>query len=152
MDGSGLVASLAGSADDDTRRRLKDLHSRHYTELSPLLRVLPGGREILDHVASMGLRVVLATSASQDELSGLRAVLDRDSLVAAVTWAADVDPAKPDPGIIKVGLDRAGLPIIGLLSGGISREELTTAGAAMVFGDPQDVIEHIDDTPTARLK
>jgi phosphoglycolate phosphatase-like HAD superfamily hydrolase len=122
----------------------------------------------------MGLQVVLATSAPEDELSMLRAVLDRDSVVAAVTSAADVDSAKPDPGIIGVALARAGVtagraafvgdsvwdalasvragvPFIGLLSGGISREELTDAGAIMVFEDTRDLIEHVDGTPIVAL-
>jgi HAD superfamily hydrolase (TIGR01509 family) len=174
MDGSRLVAALAGDAGDDTTHRLKDLHSRYYKELCPLLRVLPGGREILDRVASMGLQVVLATSAPEDELSVLRAVLDRDGVVAAVTSAADVDSAKPHPGIIKVALDRArvppsgavfvgdsvwdaiaavraGVPIVGLRSGGISCQELTDAGAAVVFDDARDLLEHLDKTPIASL-
>ncbi|MBV9088738.1 MAG: HAD family hydrolase [Mycobacteriaceae bacterium] len=174
MDGSRLVASLAPDAGDDATQRLKDLHARYYKELSPLLRVLPGGRDILDRVASMGLQVVLATSAPEDELSILRSVLDRDSTVAAVTSAADVDTAKPEPGIIDVALDRAGVtaaravfvgdsvadavacvragvPIIGLLSGGISAAELSDAGAGSVFSDALDVVEHIDQTTIARL-
>lgn len=174
MDGSRLVGALSGNADDDTDKRLKDLHARFYSELSPLLRPLPGGREVLDLVASMGLQVVLATSAPDDELSLLRAVLDRDNVVSAVTSSADVENAKPDPGIVEVALDRAGVtaeravfvgdsvwdaeasvragvPIIGLLSGGISREELTTAGALVVFNDPRDLIDHIDATPIAAL-
>jgi phosphoglycolate phosphatase-like HAD superfamily hydrolase len=122
----------------------------------------------------MGLQVVLATSAPDDELSLLRAVLDRDDVVSAVTSSADVENAKPDPGIVEVALDRAGVgaeravfvgdsvwdaeasvragvPIIGLLSGGISREELTSAGALVVFKDPRDLIDHMDATPIAAL-
>jgi beta-phosphoglucomutase-like phosphatase (HAD superfamily) len=37
MDGSTLVATLAESADDDTRSRARDLHSRSYMESAPLL-------------------------------------------------------------------------------------------------------------------
>src|SRR5689334_9898116 len=47
MDGSALVDSLTGDVDDDAKARLKDLHSRYYKELAPLLRVLPGGRAVL---------------------------------------------------------------------------------------------------------
>ena len=72
MDGSTLVKILSGGADNDVRERLKDLHSRYYKELTPMLRVLPGGRDVLERVASMGLQVVLATSAPDDELSVLR--------------------------------------------------------------------------------
>jgi HAD superfamily hydrolase (TIGR01509 family) len=174
MDGSTLVDTLSDGADDDVQDRLTDLHSRYYEESTPLLRVLPGGRDILEHVASMGLQVVLATSAPEDELAILRRVLDRDSLVAAITSSEDVDMAKPDPGIVAVALDRAGVSAdravfvgdavwdaeacaragvssIGLLSGGFSRDELTGAGAEAVFTDAADLLAHIDDTAIAKL-
>ncbi len=174
MDGSTLVNILSGGADNGVRERLKDLHSRYYKELTPMLRVLPGGRDVLERVASMGLQVVLATSAPDDELSVLLGVLDRDSLVSETTSSADVDTAKPKPDIIHVALDRAGVSAdqavflgdsvwdaeacrradvssIGVLSGGISRGELTAGGARVVFEDARELTEHIDDTPIVEL-
>jgi len=174
MDGSTLVDTLSGDADDAVRQRLKDLHSRYYKELTPLLRVLPGGREVLERVASMGLQVVLATSASDDELSILRELLDRDNLVSEMTSSADVDTAKPKPDIIQVALDRAAVtadravfvgdsvwdaeacrcadvPSIGVLSGGFSREELMASGARVVFEDARELTLQIEDTPIAGL-
>ena len=175
MDGSTLVKTLSGDADDEVKEQLKDLHSRYYKELAPMLKVLPGGREILERVASMGLQVVLATSAPDDELSILRDVLDRDNLVSEMTSSADVDTAKPQPDIIEVALKRAGVtadravfigdsvwdaeacrragvPSIGVLSGGVSRDELTAGGAQVVFEDARELVEHVDDTPIAELR
>ncbi len=174
MDGSKLVDALSGGADDDVKQRLKDLHSDVYKELTPLLRVLPGGRDILSRVASMDLQVVLATSAPEDELSILCDLLGRTDLVSAVTSSGDVDTAKPEPGIVEIALDRAGVaadravfvgdsvwdaqaswragvPCIGVLSGGISRAELMDGGAAAVYRDVRDLCEHIDDSPIADL-
>ena len=174
MDGSTLLASLAEHADDDTRARVKDLHSRYYRETASLLRRLPGARELLERVEALGLQVVLATSAPDDELSILRKVLASDDLVSAVTSSADVDIAKPQPDIIQVALDRAGVdgsravfvgdavwdveaceragvPTIALLSGGVSRGELEKAGAKAVFENTLDLCEHIDSTPIAAL-
>ncbi|HEY7052749.1 MAG TPA: HAD family hydrolase [Mycobacterium sp.] len=174
MDGSTLVKKLSRGADDDTRARLEELHSRYYKELSPLLRVLPGGREILERVAERGLQVVLATSAPDDELAILRELIDRDELVSEVTSAGDVDTAKPNPDIIKVALDRAGVTAaqavfvgdavwdaeacaragvtcIGLLSGGVSRDELTDGGAQAVYTDASELCERLDDSPIASL-
>ena len=174
MDGQLLIKSLSGDAGEDDRRQAKELHSRYFKETSSLLRCLPGGREILRCVASRGLQVVLATSAPRDELSILRKVLDSDDVVSAVTSADDVEIAKPKPDIIRVALDRAGVtadravfvgdsvwdaqacalagvPSIGLLSGGISRYELETAGASVVFENPRDLTERIDSTPIAAL-
>ncbi len=174
MDGSTLVSSLAEGADDGTRSRLKDLHSRYYQETVSLLRPLPGARELLNAVDELGLQIVLATSAPEDELSILRKVLASDDLVSAVTSSNDVDTAKPKPDIIEVALDRAGVaadravfvgdtvwdveaceragvPTIAVLSGGVSRDELETAGAQAVFDNPGDLCEHLDSTAIGAL-
>jgi HAD superfamily hydrolase (TIGR01509 family) len=174
MDGSTLVSSLAGDADDDARSRLKDLHSQYYKEAAPLLRPLPGAQELLQRVDELGLQVVLATSAPEDELEILRNVLASDARVSAVTSSKDVDTAKPKPDIIQVALDRAGVdadhavfvgdtvwdveaceragvPTIAVLSGGVSREELETAGAQAVFDDAADLCEQIASTAIAKL-
>jgi HAD superfamily hydrolase (TIGR01509 family) len=174
MDGSTLLASLAEAADEDTRARLKDRHSRHYQETAPLLRRLPGARELLEAVDKLGLQIVLATSAPEDELSLLREVLASDDLVSAVTSSNDVDTAKPEPDIVQVALKRAGVgiahavfvgdtvwdveackragvPTIAVLSGGVSRAELETAGAQAVFDNPRDLCEHLDSTAIGTL-
>jgi HAD superfamily hydrolase (TIGR01509 family) len=174
MDGSTLVAILAEDADDDTRARAKDLHSHYYKETAPLLRPLTGAQELLQRVDKLGLQVVLATSAPEDELEILREVLASDAVVSAVTSSEDVDTAKPKPDIIEVALDRAGVdaahavfvgdtvwdveaceragvPTIAVLSGGLSRAELETAGAQAVFDNPRDLCEHLDSTAIGTL-
>lgn len=174
MDGSTLVRSLSGDAPTEIQDRLKELHSRYYRETGERLRPLPGARRLLDEVAGRGLQVVLATSAPEDELAMLRGVLDRDAVVSAVTSASDVDTAKPDPDILAVALQRAGvdadravfvgdavwdaeacrragLESIGLLSGGVSRNELRAAGAAAVFENPDDLLAQLSESPVAAL-
>ncbi|OBK47433.1 HAD family hydrolase [Mycobacterium kubicae] len=174
MDGSTLVKELSGDAPEDVQSQLKDAHSRYYKEAAPLLRPLPGARELLRRVADLGLQVVLATSAPEDELAMLREVLDSDDLVSEVTSSADVDTAKPKPDIVNVALERAGvtaeeavfvgdavwdaeacaraeLVSIGLLCGGVSRDELRDAGVAVVFENPEDLLKHLDESPIAKL-
>lgn len=174
MDGSTLIATLLEDQDDDTRSRAKDLHSRYYQETSSLLRPLPGARELLDAVDKLGLQVVFATSAPEDELSLLRETLDSDHLVSVVTSSEDVDTAKPQPDIIEIALQRAGVDAahavfvgdavwdveacqragvatIALLSGGVSQGELEKAGAHQVFENPLELCQHLDDTPIAAL-
>jgi len=174
MDGSTLLASLAEGADDDTRSRLTDLHSKYYQQMAPQLRRLPGVRELLEAVDKLGLQIVLATSAPEDELSVLREVLASDDLVSAVTTSNDVDTAKPQPDIVHVALERAGVdatdavfvgdtvwgveaceragvPTIAVLSGGVSRGELETAGAQAVFDNPRDLCAHLDSTAIGTL-
>jgi phosphoglycolate phosphatase-like HAD superfamily hydrolase len=47
--------------------------------------------------------------------------------------------------------NRAGLPTLAVLSGGISRDELENAGARAVFDNTQELYERIDDTLIAKL-
>jgi HAD superfamily hydrolase (TIGR01509 family) len=174
MDGSKLVRTLSDNAASDVRDRLSNAHSRYYRDVSPLLTPLPGARDLLRRVADVGLQVVLASSAPEDELDTLRKVLSCDDVIAETTSSRDVGTAKPEPGIVQVALDRAGvhpdravfvgdavwdaqaaaaagLPCIGLLSGGISEGELQAAGASPIFSDPQDLLDHLDSTRIAAL-
>jgi HAD superfamily hydrolase (TIGR01509 family) len=174
MDGSKLVGKLSHGAPSEVQARLSDAHSRYYRQVSPLLTPLPGARDLLRRVADLGLQVVLASSAPDDELDILRKVLSCDDVIAETTSSRDVDTAKPDPGIVQVAVDRAGvtpeqavfvgdavwdahaaaaagLPCIGLLSGGISEAELQAAGASPIFSDPQDLLDHLDSTRIAAL-
>jgi phosphoglycolate phosphatase-like HAD superfamily hydrolase len=125
MDGATLVASLAEHANDDARSRIKDLHSRYYKETAPLSRRLPGASELIKRVDALGLQVVLATSAPEDELAMLREVLACDDLVSAVTSSKDVytDHAVfiGDTVWDVEACNRAGVPTIAVLSGRVSR-------------------------------
>jgi HAD superfamily hydrolase (TIGR01509 family) len=174
MDGATLLESLAGDADEDRRNRAKELHSDYYQETTGLLRLLPGSRALLERVESLGLQVVLATSAPEHELAVLRKVLDSDELVSAITSSEDVGTAKPRPDIIAVALEkagveadravfvgdsvwdivaceRAGVSSIGLLSGGVSREELLNSGAKAVYENPAQLLDQLDDSLIAAL-
>lgn len=174
MDGSTLVTNLSDGAERGVREKLKDLHSEYYRQTTELLRPLPGARELLDAVAGRGLQVVLASSAPEDELDTLRRILDREDVISTATSSKDVDTAKPEPDIVRVALDRAGVPpdhavfvgdavwdaqastlagvrSIGVLSGGVSRGELTDAGASAVFDDPADLHAHLESSPIAIL-
>lgn len=174
MDGSRLVRTLSDGAPVEVRHRLSDRHSEYYREITPLLEPLPGARDLVRHVAGLGLQVVLASSAPEDELEILRTTLDCDDVISQTTSSRDVDAAKPEPGIVRVALQRAGVdaeravfvgdavwdaqaaagagvPCIGVCSGGIARAELLDAGAEPVFADPRDLLEHLQSTRIAAL-
>lgn len=174
MDGSTLIRDVCPGIDDDTADRVDELHSRFYKDDADQLRLLPGAREILAQLHDAGLRVVLATSAPADELAILRRLLGSESVLYAVTSGEDVDTAKPDPTIVQIALERAGtdagsavfvgdsvwdmracrslrLPAVGVLSGGISRDELTQAGAAYCCDDVETLRRSLDRSPLAEL-
>ncbi|MBJ7350599.1 HAD family hydrolase [Rhodococcus sp. 14-2483-1-1] len=170
MDGSKLLEALVGSSDSAVAQEAKKLHGEYYADASSDLEVLPDARELLADLNTRGLTVVLATSAPESELSTLRDLLDVEDSVAVVTSGEDAEVAKPEPDIVAVALERAGVQAeravmvgdsvwdieaagragvraIGVLSGGISRSELLDAGAVAVFDDPADLLANIETSP-----
>jgi HAD superfamily hydrolase (TIGR01509 family) len=170
MDGDKLLDALLQDADEATRNRATELHSNYYQPMATRLRPFPRAKELLRELDGRGLRVVLATSAPEDELEKLRSALDIEDAVDVVTSSADVDTAKPAPDILVVALERAGaeaseavmvgdsvwdvrsaqnagVGCIGVLSGGISADELRTAGAIAVYADVAELLEHLGGSP-----
>ena len=135
---------------------------------------MPGAADLLCATARLGLDVVLATSAKDDEVDLMMAALGAGDAVSAVVSSGDVDRAKPDPDIVRKALDesgidpgravmigdaiwdvlaaeRAGIRCIGLLSGGTAAEQLRGAGAAAVYRDPAALLADIDASLIGRL-
>lgn len=174
MDSSKLKEALLGDDAEHLDEAATDAHSEHYDKLSSELRPFAGARDLLQKCADRGLRVVLATSAPEDELKKLRAALDSDDVYYSVTSSEDVETAKPEPDIVKEALSKgevdashaimvgdtvwdiaaaskAGVHCIGVQSGGIGAAELTAAGAVAVYTDVADLLEHFDESPLAAL-
>jgi HAD superfamily hydrolase (TIGR01509 family) len=168
QDSERLVRSVAGERDDDWIARASDLHARYYRELAPRLRAFDGAAELLHAIHDRGIRVVLATSAPGDELELLLNAIGASDALTATTTADDVEQAKPDPGILEVALERAGvgpsdavmvgdsvwdltaaarahIRSIGVRCGGVGPAELLGAGASLLFDDPADLLAHLDD-------
>jgi HAD superfamily hydrolase (TIGR01509 family) len=174
MDSSKLLDELLGDEADELGEEATERHSAEYKEMIGRLRPFAGARDLLAELHRRGLTVVLATSAPDDELEILRDVLEVEESVAAITSAGDVGTAKPDPDIIEVALQKAGVPPeraimvgdavwdmqaagragvtgIGVLSGGISEDELRRAGAVEVYLDVADLLDRLDDSRISAL-
>ncbi|ROQ40708.1 HAD superfamily hydrolase (TIGR01509 family)/HAD superfamily hydrolase (TIGR01549 family) [Frondihabitans sp. PhB188] len=173
-DGSELLEQLIPGESDEVRSRASELHAEHYQGLAPRLQLLPGARDLLRALSDRGCRVVLATSAPQQELEILLELLDADEFVYAVTSSEDVETAKPAPDIVSVALERsgadtdraimvgdavwdckaaaaAGLAAIAVRSGGTGRAELVEAGAVAVYDDTAALLADIDESPLRGL-
>lgn len=158
-----LDALLPGTRDRDADAGIRTAHGALYATYWSRLRPLPGAPELLRACRKSGLQVVLASSADPAEFAVLRRVLDAEDAVGAATSAGDVERSKPAPDLVQVALQkarippqeavfvgdtvwdvracqRAGVPCIGLRSGGISTGELLDAGAVAVFADPADLL------------
>lgn len=174
LDSIKMLAALLGDSAQALGEQAKKLHAAAYHELASRLRPFASARELLAAVAAHGVAVVLATSAPEDELKMLRAALDAEPYLSAVTSAEDAESAKPDPDILQIALDRvavapdhavmvgdtiwdgraaaaAGVTFVGLRSGGIGTDELRGSGAAAVYEDPADLLRHLETSPLAGL-
>ena len=175
MDSTKLLESLIGDdADGDVGERATRRHSKRYRKLAPRLRKFDGARELLAKVRELGLQVVLATSAKPEELERLLEVLDAERSISAVTSAEDVEQAKPEPDLVVVALQkagvaadqailigdtvwdgeaarRAGVRFIGVLSGGIGAAELLAAGAIAVYDNVQQLLDEFATSAIASL-
>ena len=70
---------------------------------------MPGARDLLRRTKAAGLKVVLASSASKDELDALRSTLDCDDVIDVATSSTDADAGKPAPDLMQAALEKAGL-------------------------------------------
>lgn len=150
-------------------------HSKRFEPFLEQVAPVPGAVDLLRHCAAQGLTVVLATSASTEEVEAQKRALEGAlDVIEAITSSADAEESKPDPDILQAALDRAGLqpedcvfvgdaewdiraaaelgmPCVGVLVGGIGPDELRSAGAVDVFDGPGALLEAFDDSPLGRL-
>jgi HAD superfamily hydrolase (TIGR01549 family) len=165
MGGDQLVAAVAGDdfereKGDDVRDREKEEYQRLIDEVQPL----PGATKLLEALEAQGARVVLASSAKEEEIEHYLGQLGAEDL--AHTTSADVEATKPEPDLVLAALEkagghpaimlgdstwdceaagRAGVRCFAVLTGGFSEQELREAGAEAVFETLDDVIEKLDD-------
>jgi HAD superfamily hydrolase (TIGR01549 family) len=138
------------------------------------VRPFPRVRELFERVKADGLRIALASSAKEDEVETHKKNLNIAEHVDFATSADDVAKSKPSPDIFQAALDglqdvapneaviigdspwdaiaakKAGIQMIGLLSGGFSEEELRNAGVAEIYRDVADLLERYDTSLLGR--
>ncbi|MBD8610205.1 HAD family hydrolase [Frigoribacterium sp. CFBP 13729] len=170
---SGLLGDEVAEARGD---EAEERHSAHYLPHGDTdLHVFARATELLDELTRRGHRVVLATSAPEEELAVLRDLLDVEGALWAVTSSEDAETAKPDPGIVqgaleKAGVDaaqavmvgdavwdveaagRAGVTCVGVRSGGTSAASLTEAGAVEVWDDVAALLAGLDGSVVGQLR
>jgi HAD superfamily hydrolase (TIGR01509 family) len=171
MGGDQLVAAVAGDRvererGDDIRASETVLYATLIDEVEPM----DGARELIEELKRRGHAVVLASSAKQREVDHYLEMLDARELCDGWTSSNDVGATKPEPDLVmtakeKVGAERAimvgdstfdcesagraGVPTIGVLTGGFSEMELREAGAIGVFESLRELMGALDHTPLA---
>jgi HAD superfamily hydrolase (TIGR01549 family) len=128
------------------------------------VQAFPDVRALFQSLRKSGIRLVLASSAKQDELQAYKEIAGIDDLVDAETSSDDAEKSKPHPDIFEAamaklpGTDRAevavigdspydaqaagkaGLRAIGVLCGGFAEDVLRQAGCSAIYAGPADLL------------
>jgi len=88
-------------------QRRKEIFLSHYL---PNLHAFPQAGSLLEYMHARGLRLVTASSAEKDELTGLLRIIGphAEDLFQQETSSQDAKRSKPDPDIMQVALQRTG--------------------------------------------
>lgn len=172
MGGDQLVTHLAGP--EVERRRGDELRAasgEEFAEFIAEIAPFAGAHDLLRDVRDRGFRLVLASSGNQDDIDHMLDLLDARDLAQAWTTSADVEKTKPAPDLVQVAMAKVGgttgvmvgdstwdciaagkldIPTVAVRTGGFSVDELTQAGAEMVFTSLVELREGLDRTPLAR--
>ncbi len=162
-----LVPTLIPGASEDEAETLGDAHGEAFKgKYLDRVRPFPQARDLLARVHGAGLKVALASSASQGELDHYVELLGIADFVDATTTIDDVNKSKPAGDIVAIALEKlgvapgealfvgdtpydieagakCGVATIAVLSGGFSRDTLT--GARAVYDDPAALLAVFPD-------
>jgi HAD superfamily hydrolase (TIGR01509 family) len=169
MGGEKILATIDPSLSDESEpgKSISALHLRIFLEeYVETLPPAPGGRALLEHLATAGVQRIVATSANGKELRRLLDVAHVADQFDTEVTSDDVDRSKPDADVLHAALKkgrvdrtkaiyigdtpydveashRAGVRCIAVRCGGWNDDDL--AGADAIYNDPADVLAHFDE-------
>lgn len=152
--------------------------SEHRKELminryGPTVTPTKGARQLIQRMKEEGLKLIIASSATSQELEVLLKSATVDDLIDEVTSSSDAEASKPAPDIVEAALKKlqmqpsevlmlgdtpydiqsanaAGVGVIAVRCGGFNDADL--AGAKAIYDDPADLLAHYDDSPLGKSK
>ncbi len=156
-----IVEMLAGErVEQALGETLRAAQGPLYQEMIGEVEPMDGAHELLRDLKEAGHAIILASSAEEKDAERYIDLLEAESFIDGYTTSADVKASKPEPDIVNAAIQKAGggpavmigdstwdckaatraqVPSIGVLTGGFSEQELTEAGATVVF----DSVEHL---------
>jgi len=170
-----LLPALLPDLDEAARKELADARGKLFKDrLLSDVKPFPLAHELLRHAAQAGQPVVLASSASREEVDHHLDLLDAHRIVSFTTSADDVEHSKPAPDIFAHALKKVaplgpdevlvvgdtpydvtaaqgcGIAAIGLRSGQFPDEALRDAGAIALYDDAAALLTGYDGSPLGR--
>lgn len=141
--------------------------------LGPALSPTKGARDLILRMQEDGLKLIIASSATRQELSVLLKAAQVDDLLKEATTSSDAEASKPAPDIVEAALDKlkmepsqvlmigdtpydiqsakgAGVELIAVRCGGFDDEQLKQAIA--IYDDPADLLAHYSNSPLGKTK
>lgn len=169
MGGDRLVTAVAGEeVEDRLGDRIREHHDRLYTEAFRDVRALPGAGELITTLKERGRTVAVVSSGSAEQTAAALELVGAEAAPDLVLTGEDVDRTKPDSEPLDEAVRRCGGGhaaavgdsvwdmiaarkrgdlAIGLRCGGFAAAELVEAGAALVFDDPEQLVDQLAETP-----
>jgi HAD superfamily hydrolase (TIGR01509 family) len=169
-----LVPALIPGTSEEDAEKLGDAHGTIFKgEYLEQVRAFPQARDLVQRVHDSGRMVVLASSASAEELEHYQKLLGIENLVDVTTTSDDVETTKPAPDIFAVARDKADVPAdavivvgdapydmeaaakcgmtrVAVRSGGFDDATLSEAGAQTIYDDAAAILADFDASPLAR--
>ena len=172
MGGDRVLPALTGMSEESpTGQEMKERRGKIFRErYLPSCRAFPNARELLERMQGDGMRLVVATSASPEDMAALLKAAGVADLIEAKASSADAESSKPAPDIVEAALEEAGCPAseaimlgdtpydvkaanragvrcVALRSGGWGDGALS--GAIAIYRDTADLLESYDESPFA---
>jgi len=171
MGGDKMLPILTGlDPDSGEAKRMTETRSQLFLKRElPTLRPTKGARALLEHLTSIGLELVVATSSQPNEVQALLEQAGVADLIQLASSAGDSERSKPDPDIVKAALRmsgslaaqsvmvgdtpydieaaaRAKVPSIALRCGGWWGDA-ALSGATAIYDDPAELLVRFEESP-----
>lgn len=176
MGGDQVIPKMVSGLNDEngdgkavSEKRKQLIIERFGSSLSPT----PGARDLILRMLAAGLKLIIASSATSEELSVLLKAAKVDDLLDEATTSSDVEASKPAPDIVEAALSKlkmqpsqvlmigdtpydlqsakaAGVELIAVRCGGFDDQQLKMALA--IYNDPADILANYASSPLGKTK